>query len=289
VSWRKRGSRYLVYWRLDDGSQGGRTVATPDEARNLTAQKRLEIATGAWKGRQRGKLTLNRWADDWWEVWSATPSLTPNTLAMADSRLRNHLRPFLGRRPVEDVTPRLLRQWQAQVLARSGYPTVMACRSLLFRILQFAEDESAIPANPMRKVPAPKPPVDPDVLLGTATPRVLTPHEAGVLLAAFPPFWWDHVVSLLGTGLRIGELAGLRRRRVDLARGVLQVVDSRYQAGRYGSGFKGPRAPPGSARSPCQRRSPRPSRGGCRPAATRPRWCSPAPAVSARRPARARC
>jgi integrase len=45
---------------------------------------------------------------------------------------------------------------------------------------------------------------------------------------------------LLGTGLRFGELAGLRRRRRHLDRTppVLQVVDIRYQAGRFGSGFK---------------------------------------------------
>jgi integrase len=48
------------------------------------------------------------------------------------------------------------------------------------------------------------------------------------------------VLTLLGTGLRFGELAGLRRRRVLLDRTppVLQVVDIRYQAGRFGSGFK---------------------------------------------------
>jgi hypothetical protein len=53
-------------------------------------------------------------------------------------------------------------------------------------------------------------------------------------------FWWDHVLALLGTGLRFGEFAGLRRRRVHLERTppVLQVVDVRYQAGRFGSGFK---------------------------------------------------
>ena len=38
VSWRKRGNRYLVSWRLDDGSQGGKTVDTPDEARDLAAE-----------------------------------------------------------------------------------------------------------------------------------------------------------------------------------------------------------------------------------------------------------
>jgi integrase len=53
-------------------------------------------------------------------------------------------------------------------------------------------------------------------------------------------FWWDHVLTLLGTGLRFGELAGLRCRRLHLDEEppVLQVVDVRYQAGRFGSGFK---------------------------------------------------
>jgi integrase len=48
------------------------------------------------------------------------------------------------------------------------------------------------------------------------------------------------VLCLLGTGLRFGEFAGLRSHRVHLNRSipVLQVVDTRYQAGRFGSGFK---------------------------------------------------
>ena len=64
--------------------------------------------------------------------------------------------------------------------------------------------------------------------------------EPGRLDACFPLFWWDHVITLLGTGLRFGELAGLRRRRVHLDRPmpVLEVGPTRYQAGRFGSGFK---------------------------------------------------
>jgi hypothetical protein len=64
VSWRKRGNRYLVSWRLDDGSQGGRTVDTPDEARDLAAEKRLEMRRGA-RGRGRsGRHSFSQWADD---------------------------------------------------------------------------------------------------------------------------------------------------------------------------------------------------------------------------------
>jgi integrase len=82
---------------------------------------------------------------------------------------------------------------------------------------------------------------DPDLVLRPGKRRALTPEEAGQLLACFPLFWWDHVITLLGTGLRIGELGGLHRRPVHLNQPIptLQVVDVRYQAGsQFGSGFK---------------------------------------------------
>jgi integrase len=86
----------------------------------------------------------------------------------------------------------------------------------------------------------PKHRVDPEEVFGEAKRRALTPEEAGRLLACFPLFWWDHLSTLLGTGLRFGELAGLRRRRVHLNRPlpVLEVGPTRYEAGRFGSGFK---------------------------------------------------
>jgi integrase len=141
---------------------------------------------------------------------------------------------------LEAIGPTLIRQWQNQLARQLGHESLMACRSILFRILQLAEDEGAIAANPVRKVPAPKRWVDPEQVFADAKRRALTPEEAGRLLARFPLFWWDHVLCLLGTGLRFGEFAGLRARRVHLDRAipVLQVVDTRYQAGRFGSGFK---------------------------------------------------
>src|SRR6266542_4723954 len=240
VNWKRRGRRYLVYWRADDGSQGGRTVRTEDEARLLQAQMLVELTSGTWTARQRAKLPLAHWDAEWWQLWSAAPRRSPTTLAGTESRRRLHVLPQLGRRPVDAITPKVLRQWQNQLAGRVGYETVMACRSIVFRILKFAEDENAIPANPMRKVPAPDPPVDPDEIFGDARRRAYTPEEAGQLLAYFPRFWWDHVIALLGTGLRFGEFAGLHKRRFLDRRPfpVVQVVDTRYQAGRFGSGFK---------------------------------------------------
>jgi integrase len=241
VTWRKRGHRYQVSWRLDDGSQRAKTVDSADEARDLAAEKRLELRRSTWQGRRRGRLPFGRWADEWWELYSTDPDRSPNTLAITESRLRLHVRPWFGDRPIELIGPADVRRWQRDLAAKVGPATLGQCRSLALRIFQFALDEGAIDTNPVRKVPTPKRRADPDLVLRPGKRRALTPEEAGQLLACFPLFWWDHVITLLGTGLRIGELAGLHRRRVHLAQPIptVQVVDVRYQAGsHFGSGFK---------------------------------------------------
>jgi integrase len=246
VSRRTGRVSWEVWWRLDDGFRGSKTVRTKDEARDLVTAKRLAIMQGTLAGHQRGKLPFGHWADEWWVLWSSDPDRSPATLETTESQLRNHVRPFFERYQVRAINSTLVPKWQNQLRAHLGYASVMACRSILFRILQFAEDDGAILLNPMRKVPAPKRPVDPEVVFGGAKRRAPSPEEAGQLLAGFPEFWWDHVIPLLGTGMRFGEFAGLRRRRVDLRRAVVQVVEVRYQAGRFGSGFKGqPKSPAG--------------------------------------------
>ena len=176
----------------------------------------------------------------------------------------------------------MLRHWQQQLSRTLGRETVMACRSIVYRILQFAEDEGAIGANAMRKVPAPPKPMDPDALLGQARRRAFTPHEAGLLLAHFPLWWWDHVIALLGTGMRFGEFAGLHKRRLRLDRPipVIQVVDVRYEAGRFGRGFKPePKSAAGVREIPWPVRSSRRSAASCRPTRPPTRWSSPDPAA----------
>jgi hypothetical protein len=47
-----------------------------------------------------------------------------------------------------------------------------------------------------------------------------------------------HFLIQVGTGLRSGELLGLRRRRVFPELGRIEVIEVRYEAGRFGRGFK---------------------------------------------------
>ena len=81
----------------------------------------------------------------------------------AEIRLRLHVGPWFADRPIERIGPADVRRWQTQLAGNTGRDTVLACRSLLLlRIFQFAMDEGAIDANPVRKVPPPKRRADPE-------------------------------------------------------------------------------------------------------------------------------
>jgi integrase len=92
--------------------------------------------------------------------------------------------------------------------------------------------------NPVREVKAPKPRLDPEQVFGHQRRRTLTPEEVGHLLAACRPSYRDHFLVQVGTGLRSGEPLGLRRRRVFPELGRIEVIEVRYEAGRFGRGFK---------------------------------------------------
>jgi integrase len=232
--------RYRVWWRLDDDSQGSQTFDTRDQARDFKNDLLAGVARDTWVDPRRGRQLFGDWARQWWDTWSSDPDRSPTTLEATEARFRLHVLPYFEQHQLRTVTVTAVRRWQNELKVTRHRGTVMACRSILYRILQATEDERLIVANPVRKVPAPKPEVDPDRVLGQTKRRSLTPEEAGHLLAQLPAPWWDHVIVLLGTGLRFGELGGLRRRRVHLDADppVLQVVTTRYQAGKFGSGFK---------------------------------------------------
>jgi integrase len=215
---------------------GSQTFTARDAARDFNNDLLARLARGTWVDPRLGKQTFETWAREWWDGWSADPDHSPRTLQAAEARLRRHLLPTLGKRQLRAISVSVVRGWQNELRATVGYDTVMACRSLLYRILQAAEDDRRIEANPVRKIPAPKPPVDPAALLGRAKRRAYTPEEFGYLLAGTPPFYRDHFICLVGTGLRAGELLGLRAGRVDLDRRQLEVLEARYDAGRFGSG-----------------------------------------------------
>jgi hypothetical protein len=91
-------------------------------------------------------------------------------------------------------------RWQQKLEGKLSHSGVMACRSILLRILDAAGKEHLIATNPVREVGAPKPRLDPDQVFGHQRRRTLTPEEVGHLLTACRPFYRDHFLIQVGRG-----------------------------------------------------------------------------------------
>jgi integrase len=233
-----RPKRYRARYWGPDGKLHSRSFARKDDAQRWLTNEEASKLKGTWIDPSRSRQQFDDWTDEWWAVWSSNPRRSPTTLEATENRLRRHVRPEFGRHALRAISVRMVQQWQDKLEATLGHESVMACRSILNRILQAAEDERLIPFNPLRKVRAPRRLVDPEVVFGREQRRTFNPQEFGRLLAACPPFYRDHFLVHVGTGLRSGELLGLRARRVDLERRRIEVVEVRYDAGKFGSGYK---------------------------------------------------
>jgi integrase len=94
---------------------------------------------------------------------------------------------------------------------RKSVATVQKAHQLLGKVMGAAVDAGMVMQSPCRRVPLPK--VEREEM------QFLTPAEIAWLADVIDPRYRVLVLVAAYGGLRIGELAGLRRRRVDLLRG----------------------------------------------------------------------
>jgi integrase len=223
---RLRSGRYRV--RVTDEATGERlslgTFVTKADAEQALAEAIADQARGRWVRPDAGSVPLEDYARQWVASRlgrNGTP-LRPRVRELYESQLRLHILPSLGRVPLRKLRPATIRTWYAALAERGpGASTVAKCYRLLHAILNTALDDGILAANPCsirgagaenaaeRKLPT----------LGQVyelADRVDPRYRALVLAAAF-------------SGLRRGELFGLRRQHIDLDDGTVTVEVQRQQ------------------------------------------------------------
>lgn len=145
--------------------------------------------------------------------------LVSNAVAAYERAWRLRVNPSLGNLPLSDI--RALTISRARAGWSGSASTKQDALALLSRLLQLAVMDGLIASNPCRSLPRSRGKIsDSD-----PASRALSDVEVTRMLAltAFHPFGQRALAGLAFTGLRLGELVGLRWEDVDTGQGLITV------------------------------------------------------------------
>jgi integrase len=208
--------RYEVRMRGPDGRERSRTFRTRKAAEGYEREQLSLRDQGGWVDPRASRMTLEEWVRE----WSGTiVHLRPSTRRIYDDNLRLHVLPTLGSVPLSKLTKTELRRWLAQLAATDLSPaSVHQAFRCLRRVLGAAVDGDVLARNPLAGIKPPK--------VERRDMRFLTADETATLAETIDERYRAFVLVAAYCGLRWGELAGLRRHRVDLMHRSIQVVEA---------------------------------------------------------------
>ena len=215
----RRGRGYCGQYHVlsRDGTKKRRSVYAKTRAE--AAEKLAAAVADRDRGlaSDAGSLTLSGYLDRYLE--DARGRLRPKPFNRAEGLARNHIKPALGRVKLGDLSPAHLRGLYAAKLGcgLSGR-TVGYIHVTLYSALKAAVLDGLIPRNPAASVKPPR--------MDKREMTPLSPAEARALLDTARDMddrWSAMYVLAVTTGLRQGELLGLRWEDVELGGATLRV------------------------------------------------------------------
>ncbi len=175
------------------------------------------------------QYTVGQWLDAWMENY-AKLQVRASSYKTYQGFINNHIRPALGDMPLEKLTAMDLQQLYKHLLENGrvectesrckpkglSVKTVRNINQMISSALNCAVEQKLIPSNPTKGCVLPK--------LEKKEMKILPPESLGTFFeearrsGVFELYYID-----LATGLRRGELLGLKWSDIDLARGIIHV------------------------------------------------------------------
>lgn len=195
-----------------------------DAERWLVAQNAADDR-GEWLDPKSGEETFGPVAEDW--LRDRARSVAATTWPRDDSVMRNQVLPAFAGVQLKHISPDSINDWIESLEAQGFSPaTIRKAHQLLAMVLDQAKLARKIPDNPARiRGAIHLPTVD------SREMRFLDADEIQTLADAIDPHYRALVLTAAYTGLRWGELSGLRRRNLDLEIATIRVEESLAEVG----------------------------------------------------------
>ncbi len=189
------------------------------EAQRKLSERLAEINQGMHKPEVR--VNFERFVLERWEP-NIYPTLRYSTQRNYRYLVRRYLLPFFGRMSLSEIGPADVQVFLSAVSKRIASRTVLSLRNRLLKIFGTAKRWGYLQSNPAEGAQVP-------ALCDTKERLALTPQQARALLAELAEPYRAMVLLALLSGLRRGEIFGLRWKSVLFVEGSVLVIESNYQ------------------------------------------------------------
>lgn len=201
-----------------------------DTQKELTAKLRQHI--DIYQGvdlTEQSRMTLGEWLDQWLENIAGT--IRPSTLTRYRGTVNRHINPHIGSKPIAQIKGKDIQKLY-ETLAKQGNRitgeglasgTIRGIHSMLHEALGAAQQASIIPKNPTEEIDAPK--------FSYKPKQVLTNKQLDQFMEVIQKddVWHGFFYTELTTGLRRGEICGLKWTDFDENDGTLKVRRTIHQ------------------------------------------------------------
>ena len=223
------GDKTWVYQYYDeDNKRRTRRFSRKTEARAF-ADALLAAAQSPLSGGKVTPMTVTEWMDQWLETY-ARPVIKLSTYTSYETYIRGHVKPEIGSLYINRLTTLDLQKFFNERAAEGNLKgdgglspkTLRNLRNMLHLALEQAVRERILPYNPIDGVRLPRD--------HKKEMRVLSLSEQNRLIwaaKAMPEPAAFGIIFTLFTGVRIGELCGLRWENVSMEHKVFRICETR--------------------------------------------------------------
>ena len=176
----------------------------------------------------------NMYVDAWYDFWISVKRQTvrPNTVRNYEERYAHNIKNEIGNKLLTDVKPFHCQKILSN-MAEEGYKsaTIYQTRIALYNMFEFARENDVLISNPCKKS------VKCDMGKPSEKKEALTIDVQRQFLGAVVGYSYENQYRfVLQTGLRTGELTGLRWQDIDFTKRTMKIertMEYRYMVGEW--------------------------------------------------------
>ena len=134
------------------------------------------------------------------------------------SRLKRYLFPSFKDKLLEEIEPHDIEVWQQKLIKEKGEDLTRRCKSLLNRIMHFAERDGLIDKNPV--------PLTMQIHSSKKNKKIrelYTKEEISKMLSSSSGWFRVYLLLIVSTGVRSGESIGIKWEDVDFEQKIIRI------------------------------------------------------------------